>query len=79
MGSHPKRRTRPVRNKSIKAIQADSDNSDTDGDFVIKEEILEKVPIKEPIKPIETPVKGRTRRIKIEPKVEEIVFNPSES
>ena len=36
-----------------------SEHSDTDGDFVIKEEILEKAPIKES-KPVDTPVKGRT-------------------
>ena len=44
----------------------ESEHTDTDGDFVIKEEILEKAPIKER-KPVETPVKGRTITIKVEP------------
>eukprot|EP00090_Calanus_glacialis_P029323 TRINITY_DN4706_c0_g1_i1.p1 TRINITY_DN4706_c0_g1~~TRINITY_DN4706_c0_g1_i1.p1 ORF type:complete len:1694 (-),score=649.76 TRINITY_DN4706_c0_g1_i1:268-5349(-) len=68
-GQSPKR-TRPVRNKTIKTIQVESEHSDTDGDFLIKEEILEKAPIKEPSKTVETPVKGKTRTVKVEPKVE---------
>merc|ERR1719186_1991515 len=36
-------RTRPVRSNARKSIKVDSEHSDTDGDFVIKEEILEKL------------------------------------
>jgi len=69
-GKSPKR-TRPVRNKTIKTIEVESEHSDTDGDFVIKEEILEKAPTKEVSKPVETPVKRKPRTVKMEPKVEE--------
>jgi len=69
-GEQSPRRTRPVRNKIVKQIQVETEHSDTDGDFVIKEEILEKAPAKELIKSIATPVKGKAKAVKIVPKVE---------
>merc|ERR1712106_1289440 len=69
-GEQSPRRTRPVRNKIVKQIHVETEHSDTDGDFVIKEEILEKAPAKELIKSIATPVKGKAKAVKIVPKVE---------
>jgi len=68
-GEQSPKRTRPVRNKSTKTVKIESELSDTDGDFVIREEILERAP-NPPQKSVETPVKVENKKLKVEPKVE---------
>jgi len=68
-GQSPKR-TRPVRNRNIKPIKVESEQSDTDGDFVIKEEILEKAPVKKLTESVATSKEVKPKAEKIEPKME---------
>eukprot|EP00092_Neocalanus_flemingeri_P083525 GFUD01104848.1.p1 GENE.GFUD01104848.1~~GFUD01104848.1.p1 ORF type:complete len:1707 (+),score=593.92 GFUD01104848.1:349-5469(+) len=70
-GQSPKR-SRPVRNRKIKTFNVESEQSDTNDDFVMKEEILEKAPTapKAPRKSVETKVKVEPQTVKVEPKVE---------
>jgi len=64
-------RTRPVRNRNSKQNKVESEHSDTDSDFFIKEEILEKAPVKETLKFIKTPAKTKPKlkSEKVKPKV----------
>jgi len=73
-GGQSSKRTRPVRNRKKKLIEVESEQSDTDGDFIIKEEILEKAPVKKQTESIDTPKKVKPKAEKVEPKVKGTEF-----